>query len=105
MIIDIHGHYTTAPAPLGQWRDAQVAALTDPLRAPDPAGPVIGDDEIRESIETNQLRLMDERGIDVTVFSPRASFMAHHIGDFATSALARRGTTPQAHALSPVPTS
>ncbi|MEU0749211.1 amidohydrolase family protein, partial [Streptomyces albogriseolus] len=86
MIIDIHGHYTTAPAPLGQWRDAQVAALTDPLRAPDPVGPVIGDDEIRESIETNQLRLMDERGIDVTVFSPRASFMAHHIGDFATSA-------------------
>ncbi|MER5992160.1 MULTISPECIES: amidohydrolase family protein [Streptomyces] len=85
MIIDVHGHYTTAPAPLGRWRDAQIAALTDPAQAPDPAGPVIGDDQIRESIETNQLRLMDERGIDVTVFSPRASFMAHHIGDFATS--------------------
>lgn len=85
MIIDIHGHYTTAPAPLGAWRDVQTAALTDPLGAPDPAGPVIGDDLIRETIETNQLRLMDERGIDVTVFSPRASFMAHHIGDFATS--------------------
>lgn len=86
MIIDIHGHYTTAPTPLGEWRDEQIAALAAPGRAPDPAGPVIGDDEIRESIETNQLRLMDERGIDVTVFSPRASFMAHHIGDFATSA-------------------
>ncbi|RII17862.1 Amidohydrolase [Streptomyces sp. YIM 130001] len=85
MIIDIHGHYTTAPAPLGAWRDAQTAALTDPLRAPDPAGPTISDDLVRESIETNQLRLMDERGIDVTLFSPRASFMAHHIGDFATS--------------------
>ena len=29
---------------------------------------------------------MDERGIDLTIFSPRASFMAHHIGDFETSA-------------------
>ncbi|KQZ18760.1 MULTISPECIES: amidohydrolase family protein [Streptomyces] len=85
MIIDVHGHYTTAPAPLGEWRGAQIAALTDRARAPDRAGPAISDDQIRESIETNQLRVMDERGIDVTVFSPRASFMAHHIGDFATS--------------------
>ncbi|MBJ6642550.1 amidohydrolase family protein [Streptomyces sp. BSE7-9] len=100
MIIDIHGHYTTAPSPLGQWRDAQVAALTDPLRAPDPAGPVIGDDEIRASIETNQLRLMDERGIDVTVFSPRASFMAHHIGDFATSAAWARICNDLCHRVS-----
>ena len=42
----------------------------------------ISDDELRESIESNQLRLMKERGIDLTIFSPRASFMAHHIGDF-----------------------
>ena len=28
---------------------------------------------------------MKERGSDLTVFSPRASFMAHHIGDFETS--------------------
>ena len=86
MIIDVHGHYTTAPGPLGSWRDAQVAGLEDPARRPDPAGPAISDDEIRASLETQQLRQMDERGIDVTVFSPRASFMAHHIGDFETSA-------------------
>ncbi|MBC7278089.1 amidohydrolase family protein [Nocardioides sp.] len=85
MIIDIHGHYTTAPDPLGEWRDAQVAALSDPSAAPDPAGPQISDDQIRETIEANQLRQMDERGIDLTVFSPRASFMAHHIGDLETS--------------------
>ena len=84
MIIDIHGHYTTAPEPLGAWRDAQKAAL-EGGPAPDPAGPRISDDEIRESIEANQLRLMDERGIDVTLLSPRASFMAHHIGDASTS--------------------
>ncbi|MFD6322262.1 amidohydrolase family protein [Streptomyces sp. NPDC058442] len=100
MIIDVHGHYTTAPAPLGEWREAQTAALTDPAQAPDPAGPVIGDDQIRESIETNQLRLMDERGIDVTVFSPRASFMAHHIGDFATSSAWARICNDLCHRVS-----
>jgi hypothetical protein len=42
----------------------------------------ISDDELRETIETNQLKLMKERGSDLTIFSPRASFMAHHIGDF-----------------------
>ena len=35
--------------------------------------------------ETNQLKLMKERGSDITLFSPRASFMAHHIGDFNVS--------------------
>ena len=86
MIIDIHGHYTTAPKALEQWRQQQVAALADPSHAPSPDALKIGDDELRESIETNQLAKMCERGIDLTVFSPRASFMAHHIGNFETSA-------------------
>ena len=34
---------------------------------------------------TNQLKKMQERGSDLTIFSPRASFMAHHIGDFKVS--------------------
>jgi len=86
MIIDVHGHYTTAPPALGAWRERQIAALGDPGNAPSPAELKISDDEIRESIESNQLRKMDERGTDLTIFSPRASFMAHHIGDFQTSA-------------------
>ncbi|MEU3982428.1 amidohydrolase family protein [Streptomyces sp. NPDC026672] len=85
MILDCHGHYTTAPPALGGWRERQIAGLTDPSAVPDPADLHISDDDIRESIERNQLRMMDERGIDVTLFSPRASFMAHHIGDFGTS--------------------
>lgn len=85
MIIDCHGHYTTAPAALGEWRDRQINGLLDPTAAPDPAALAISDDEVRTSIEANQLRLMDERGIDITIFSPRASFMAHHIGDLKTS--------------------
>ncbi|MFW3169721.1 amidohydrolase family protein [Geodermatophilus sp. CPCC 206100] len=83
MIIDCHGHYTTAPAAHTEWRTQQVAAWeagTTP-----PAYPSISDDEIRETIESSQLRLMDERGIDVTLFSPRASAMAHHVGDAAVS--------------------
>ncbi|MFW0785830.1 amidohydrolase family protein [Gordonia sp. CPCC 206044] len=85
MIIDIHGHYTTAPKALGEWRDRQIAGLDNPAITPDPSTLRITDEEIRDSIETNQLRLMDERGIDLTIFSPRASFMAHHIGDFQAS--------------------
>jgi 4-oxalmesaconate hydratase len=86
VIIDIHGHYTTAPKALEAWRGRQVASLADASLKPAAADLRISDDELRESIETNQLARMRERGIDLTVFSPRASFMAHHVGDFQTSA-------------------
>ena len=84
LIVDCHGHYTTAPKPHQDYRTAQLDRLTDPsLPPPEPAK--ISDDEIRESIELNQLKLLRERGADLTVFSPRASAMAHHLGDTATS--------------------
>ncbi len=85
MIIDCHGHYTTAPPALEQWRKRQIAGLADRSVAPRVSDLKIGDDELRASIADHQLRKMDERGIDRTIFSPRASFMAHHVGDFATS--------------------
>jgi 4-oxalmesaconate hydratase len=85
VIIDIHGHYTTAPKALENWRNAQIAGIKDPAQMPKVADLKIGDDELRETIEANQLRLMKERGSDLTIFSPRASFMAHHIGDFQVS--------------------
>jgi 4-oxalmesaconate hydratase len=85
MIIDCHGHYTTAPAALEAWRNQQIAALTDSRRAPRASDLRISDDELRESIAGNQLKQMLARGIDLTIFSPRASFMAHHIGDLETS--------------------
>jgi 4-oxalmesaconate hydratase len=83
VIIDCHGHYTTAPAAHSAWREAQVAAYEAGTAAPD--YPSISDDEIRETLEANQLRLLRERGADMTIFSPRASTMAHHIGDEAVS--------------------
>jgi 4-oxalmesaconate hydratase len=79
MIIDCHGHYTTAPPQHDAWRKEQLAAFAEGHLAP--AYPQISDDEIRESIERNQLRLLRERGADMTIFSPRASAMAHHLGD------------------------
>ena len=80
MIIDCHGHYTTAPGPHDAWRDAQTKAFKAGGDV-DPAYPEITDDEIRETIEQNQLRLIKQRGADLTVFSPRASTMAHHVGN------------------------
>lgn len=86
MIIDCHGHYTTAPQALEDWRKRQIANLATPELGPKVSELRISDDELRETIEQNQLRLMKERGSDLTIFSPRASYMAHHIGDFNTSA-------------------
>jgi 4-oxalmesaconate hydratase len=85
MIIDCHGHYTTAPKALQDYRDAQIAALKDPAQPPYNGKINISDDQIRESLEGAQLKLQRERGTDVTIFSPRASAMAHHIGNAETS--------------------
>ena len=86
MIIDCHGHYTTAPKQLQDYRDSQMAELKDsPLPARTKASLSITDDEIRESLEGAQLKFQRERGTDVTIFSPRASAMGHHIGDADTS--------------------
>ena len=84
MIIDCHGHYTTAPARHNAWRDAQVAAIGTGGDI-NPAYPAISDDEICETIEANQLRLLRERGADMTIFSPRASAMAPHVGSEAVA--------------------
>jgi 4-oxalmesaconate hydratase len=86
MIIDCHGHYTTAPAELGEYREAQRAAIEiDPDHVGERGSIAISDDQLSESVESNQLRLQRERGIDLTLFSPRASWMGHHIGNEHTS--------------------
>ncbi len=79
MIIDCHGHYTTAPPELQAFRQQQL----DGGASGTLARPAISDDAIRASLEGAQLRLQRERGIDVTIFSPRASVMAHHVGSEA----------------------
>ena len=86
MIIDCHGHYTTAPG-----RTAEVSRRADRRtrrhrsHVPSRRRLNISDDQIRESLEGAQLKFQRERGTDVTIFSPRASAMAHHIGTETTS--------------------
>jgi 4-oxalmesaconate hydratase len=84
LIIDCHGHHTVAPSAHLDYRDAQKVRLKDPS-LPRPNRPDISDDEIREGIEANQLKLAKERGADLTIFSPRASRMEPHIGDAGTA--------------------
>jgi 4-oxalmesaconate hydratase len=78
VIIDVHGHYTTAPGELQAFRDAQLRGESTKL-AP------ITDDQLRESVEGNQLRILRERGGDLMVFSPKASGMEHHLPDSAVA--------------------
>jgi 4-oxalmesaconate hydratase len=85
MIIDCHGHFTTAPQSLRTWRDKQVAAANDPVNAPKPSDLVITDDEIRNAIANGQLKMQQDRGGDLTIFSPIAGLMAHHLGNERTS--------------------
>ena len=54
LIIDCHGHYTTAPKALADWREKQIATLNSPSLAPKVADLKISDDEIRETLEANQ---------------------------------------------------
>ncbi|HTO47686.1 MAG TPA: amidohydrolase family protein [Burkholderiales bacterium] len=85
MIIDCHGHYTTAPSEFEAWRKAQIAAFESRGAAPAKSALKISDDQVRASLEGAQLKLQRERSTDLTIFSPRAAGMAHHIGDAATS--------------------
>jgi 4-oxalmesaconate hydratase len=79
VIIDIHGHYTTEPPALQRFRDRQLAGLADSARRPASSDLGITDEMLVNSVQP-QLRLQKERGTDLTIFSPRASGMAHHVG-------------------------
>jgi 4-oxalmesaconate hydratase len=85
MIIDCHGHYTTEPSQFIEWRKAQLQLIEEGGFKPTRENLIISDDEIRESIENNQRRLQIERGTDVTIVSPRAVGMGHHLGTAETS--------------------
>ena len=79
MIIDCHGHYTTEPPEHHAFRKAQIEFAEGKSDAK-PIYPEISDEALRATIERNQLRLQRERGSDMTILSPRASGMGHHVG-------------------------
>jgi 4-oxalmesaconate hydratase len=76
MIIDVHGHYTTAPPALDAYRGRQLARLNQAAQT----RLVLPPDAVAASLEASVAR-MDERGIDMVLLSPRASGMGHDIGD------------------------
>ncbi|MET7572900.1 amidohydrolase family protein [Streptomyces sp. NPDC005492] len=100
MIIDCHGHFTTAPPGLAEFHEALLAPGAD-IAALSVAGPRgLSEEQVREAIEPEQLRLQRERGIDLTLFSPQASAMAHHRGDPKVSAAWTRACNDLIHQVS-----
>jgi 4-oxalmesaconate hydratase len=97
MVIDCHGHYTSEPSALLEFRKQQVAALSDPTKAPSQLR--INRDEIREKLERAQLKLQRERGTDLVIFSPRASAMGHHVGNATTSLIWTRICNDMIHCV------
>ncbi len=86
MIIDCHGHYTTFPKEVADYRAQQREGIKrDPAFIGKKGQISISDEQLQESLEKNQLRLQKERGTDLTVFSPRASWMGHDLGNEHTS--------------------
>lgn len=84
MIIDIHGHYTTVPQALHDFRKQQLDG-TSPPDAIVAQAASISDEAIHESIAGGQRKFQIERGTDLTIFSPIAGAMAHHLGDATMS--------------------
>ena len=66
MIIDCHGHFTTAPKELQAFRDEQIEGLKHPGRAPSKRALAISDDQLREAVQP-QLKFQNDRGTDVTI--------------------------------------
>lgn len=99
MIIDIHGHYTTEPKAVHEFRDKQLAGLADAMRRPTTTDLKISDDELIESVQP-QLKLQKERGSDLTIFSPRAAGMAHHVGTEETGKVWTRISNDLVHRIS-----
>src|SRR5574341_903464 len=98
MIIDIHGHYTTEPQPLLAFRDKQLAGLADPMRKPATNELGITDEQLVQSVQP-QLKLQRERGADLTIFSPRAAGMAHHVGTEETGIVWSRMSNDLIHRI------
>ena len=76
MVIDCHGHYTSEPAALLEYRKQQIAALGGPSNAPGPLRAT--DDEIREKLEPAQLKLQRDRGTDLAILAARLGHGPSH---------------------------
>ena len=83
LVIDCHGHFTSEPVSFRDYRRAQIARSSGGSRPGQYEG--VDDAELTQIILENQLRVQQERGTDVTVLSPRASGMGHHVSGTETA--------------------
>lgn len=97
MIIDVHGHYTTEPTPLREFRAAQLRGESPSVHS---FAARVSDDAIRESVQANQLRVLRERGGDMMLFSPRAAGMEHHVPDASVANAWAQVSNDMAHRVS-----
>jgi 4-oxalmesaconate hydratase len=80
LIIDCHGHFTTAPEQLLEWRRRQLSK-----NGVHGAAPGISDDDLIEALQGRQIKEQRDRGLDLTLFSPTAGQMGHHLGTLEQS--------------------
>jgi len=80
LIIDCHGHFTTAPKQLAEWRRRQLSES-----GVYGATPGISDDDLIKALEGRQIKEQRDRGLDMTLFSPIAGQMGHHLGTLGQS--------------------
>jgi 4-oxalmesaconate hydratase len=99
MIIDVHGHYTTEPTPLREFREAQLRGESPSVHA---LAAAVSDEAIRESVQANQLRVLRDRGGDMMLFSPRASGMGHHVPDASVANIWAQASNDIVHRVSEV---
>jgi len=85
LLIDCHGHFTTTPARVMEFRARQIEHFKKTGQNIPEEPPHITDEEIHAAIHDNQLKVMKERGVDLTIFSPRALGMDHQFGNEETN--------------------
>jgi len=79
IIIDCHGHYTTEPQELLDWRKRQVAAIGDRSQMPTIDSLEISDDSLRQSVEGAQTAFAaGTRDIADAVLAPRVRHEPSH---------------------------
>ena len=76
MVIDVHDHFTTVPAPLREYREKMLKE-----NSPQPFDTkLITDADISGAVVSRQIQHMTDKGIDRLIFSPTAGAMGHPDG-------------------------
>jgi 4-oxalmesaconate hydratase len=76
-VIDVHDHFTTAPAALNAFRAGQISGGNQPRPFNSKS---VTDEQLVAAVKDKQIAHMDMKGIDWLVLSPQAGAMGHQFG-------------------------